>query len=135
MAYLSILDSRKWTKHKLKRIDLYEKFESLIDKNKYYLPSRTPIPSRDVAFCFPIIVKDKNKELYHNLKSALSSWGIECRPFISGNMLRQNHYGQYGDYKKFKNAEYLNNFAMYVGLHPYLKDKQMEDLCKKLNSL
>lgn len=130
-AYLGILDWKRIDYYKSRRIDLYLLFNSLINKEKYYLP---PIQEEklDVAFCLPIISKhSKSKEI----KDLLRANGIECRSFISGNMLRQLPYQQYGDYKDYSNAEYLNNNAIYCGLRPDIKEYEIEELCEILNNI
>ena len=60
---------------------------------------------------------------------------IESRPIISGNMLKQTCYKQYGDYKNFKNSEYLHNNVFYVGLHYKVKKQNITKLTTYLNNL
>lgn len=133
MAFLSILDSKKWKKNRLKRRELYGKFYHRLDLDKYILPYYFRKNCSDVAFCLPIIVKNSDEKRYERIKATLSLLNIEFRPFISGNMLRQKNYQQYGDYRNFKNAEYLNNFGMYIGIHTQLGDKEIFDVCNELN--
>lgn len=133
-AFLCLLDAKKWTYNKLKRKDLYSIFRKNLNEDRFYLPQdRDGI--EDVAFCLPLIIQDNNKKLYDKVRRYLTDNGIEQRSFVSGNMLRQKPYQQYGDYKDLKNAEYLNNFAIYIGLHTKVKEKQIIKLCKDLNAL
>lgn len=134
IAYLSLLDSKKWAKHKARRLYLYNSFYDSLDLNRYLLPNRRERAKiyTDIAFCLPIITKEKNIE---KIKYKLQSMDIEQRPFISGNMLRQKNYQQYGDYENYSNAEYLHNHGIYVGLHPHLQTWQIEELCVTLNNI
>ena len=50
-------------------------------------------------------------------------------------MLRQLPYQKYGNYQDYKNAEYLNNFALYIGLNFKTTERDIEKLCKLLNEL
>ena len=49
--------------------------------------------------------------------------------------LDRNPYQKYGNYKNYKNAEYLNNFALYIGLHQKVKEQDILDLTKFLNNI
>lgn len=133
-GFLGLLDSKKWALNKQKRIDLYEIFRLNLDKNKYYLPE-SRILCQDVAFCLPIIIKNKDLGQKERVIKFLDKENIEHRPFISGNMLRQKPYQKYGDYRDFMNAEYINDFASYIGLHVDLKTEQIFNLVEELNKL
>lgn len=141
-AFLGLLDFKKIEKNTKHRKEISELFFSLLDKDKYLNPNLNE-PYADhkenVAFCLPIIIKEKNtkarKERIESVKSYLDSKKIERRSFISGNMLRQKPYQKYGDYKKFKNAEYLNNYAIYIGLHANVTKQSIKNLCFDLNLL
>ncbi len=131
-AFLGILDSKKWRKHKNIRRRLSIDFASKLNSN-YLFPRLFGHTRTDYPFCLPIICK--NPDLAWKIKQVLIDNGIEYRPFISGNMLRQLPYQKYGDYKNYPNAEFLNNNAVYVGLNYDLTIKQVEDLAAKLNQL
>lgn len=133
-AFIALLDAQKWNQNKHIRIKLYNIFSNNLDRQRYFLPIEKD-DRTNVAFCYPIIVLHDNRERYRKVKKLLDELNIEQRSFISGNMLRQKPYQKYGCYKTYRNAEYLNNFAVYIGLHPHLKEKDILDLCKRLNSL
>ena len=50
----------------------------------------------------------------------LEKLGIETRPIISGNFANQPSAKKYKlikKNKKFKNADFINNYGLFVGLH------------------
>lgn len=134
-AYCSLLDMKKWDENKDFRIEIYNYFKQNLDPIKYYLPSERN-GSFDVAFCLPLIVNGNDKEIRINMvKNILKAYGIEYRSFISGNMLRQTPYKKYGNYKDYNNAEYINNFAIYIGINNLITLNNLQKLIKKLNNL
>jgi dTDP-4-amino-4,6-dideoxygalactose transaminase len=134
-AFCGLLDLKKYQANLDKRVTLYNLFYDNIDHNKYFLPKPTRNKNQDVAFCLPIIVQNNHVGRINAVKKLLDSEKVERRGFISGNMLRQKPYQKYADYRTFRNAEYLNEFALYIGLPMNLKEEQIIDLCKKLNKL
>ena len=67
-------------------------------------------------FGIPIILSKKiNKKLF--IKK-IEKKGIETRPIISGNFLKQPSIKKYklNDKSKMKNADYINNFGFFIGL-------------------
>jgi CDP-6-deoxy-D-xylo-4-hexulose-3-dehydrase len=134
-AFCGLLDFKRVGEYKQKRHDLYNLFYELIDHKKYYLPKQNRNGNTDVAFCLPIIAQSINPTQIQKVKHLLDYEGIERRSFISGNMLRQKPYQKYGNYKEFRNAEYLNQFAIYIGLPMNLEKAQVIALCEKLNKL
>ena len=85
----------------------------IIKPNKYVNPS---------WFGLPLIVNKKN--LLKNIMLKLEKNGIETRPIISGNFLKQPSVKKYGLIKniKYKNADYINNHGFFIGL-PFNKIK------------
>lgn len=134
-AFISLLDYNKWNNNIKKRKELYDEFYCSLDLTKFILPDLNRLGCDDVAFCLPIVLRQPDTKLFTKIKYLLDRLSIESRPFISGNMLRQENYRQYGDYKKFSNAEHLNNFGMYIGLHTKLKSLAIAKLCDELNRI
>jgi len=133
-AFCGLLDFKRVGKYKEQRIKICSKFKEHLDKEKFYLPE-SRLNTFDVAFCLPIIVKDENINLLNKIKKYLDKNKIERRGFISGNMLRQLPYQKYGNYKDYENAEYLNDFAIYIGLNQNTTEKDIINLCKSLNAI
>jgi CDP-6-deoxy-D-xylo-4-hexulose-3-dehydrase len=118
-AFIGLLDFSRVDGYIKKRHKIYNQIVELLGKDNLILPKefleRTAVP-----FCFPILSKDKNfidKVLFFCREK-----GVETRPIISGNLLRQTCYKKYGDYKKFKNSEFLHQNGFYIGIFPSLKD-------------
>ncbi len=127
-AYMGVLDFERAINTTEDRKALFRLMVGSLDRNKYYVP---PDSEENVPFSFPIIC---NRDI-DLVKEALRKDGIEFRPFISGNMLRQLPYQKYGHYKDFKNAEYINNNAIYVGYNSTVTEKRMRNLISLLNSI
>jgi hypothetical protein len=56
--------------------------------------------------------------------------GIESRPLISGNLLRQPFLNQYYDPTNFKNADFIHENAFYIGNNQFVDDSRMERLAQ-----
>lgn len=115
------------------RIKLYSIFKNTLNTDKFLLPqnfnNRTHVP-----FCLPIISKGKD----FNIKKAISACdglGIETRPVISGNLLRQTCYKQFSNFKLHPNSEHIHKFGFYVGLHTKVKEREIHNFCKLINKL
>jgi CDP-6-deoxy-D-xylo-4-hexulose-3-dehydrase len=134
-AFIGLLDINRINIYKEKRISLYNLYKSLLDKNKFYLPSERQ-HCQDVAFCLPIIVKNQNKSLYEKAFNLCKQKGIEYRPIISGFLGYQTCYKKFiKNHNKYKNSIYLHNYGFYVGLYSDLKEKRIIDFVKELNKL
>lgn len=91
--------------------------------------------NRNSNFCFPMIAR--NKKVYELLKVKLNEAGIEYRPIVGGNLLRQpflkGHTFAIG--KKSYNADILNDLGIYVGNNQSINSKHLDVLENILNSL
>jgi CDP-6-deoxy-D-xylo-4-hexulose-3-dehydrase len=75
----------------------------------FYIPSDSQGNS---SFCLPLICKDA--KLMPRLKKAFEDAGIENRPIVGGNLLRQPFLAKY-KHIKAPNADILNDRGVYVG--------------------
>jgi CDP-6-deoxy-D-xylo-4-hexulose-3-dehydrase len=118
-AFIGLLDFSRVNGYIKKRHKIYNQIVELLGKDNLILPKefleRTAVP-----FCFPVLSKDKN--FIDTVLSFCRKEGVETRPIISGNLLRQTCYKKYDDYKKFKNSEFLHQNGFYIGIFPSLKD-------------
>lgn len=127
-AFIGLLDFNRIDGYIKKRNFIYDKIVKIIGEENLILPkllsNRTPVP-----FCFPILSKDK--EFLKRALDFCGKNGIETRPIISGNLLRQTCYKKYGNFKQFKNSEFLHMNGFYVGIFPSLKESTIS-IFKKL---
>ena len=74
---------------------------------------------------------NKNEKI--RLENLLNSHGIETRPFIAGNLLRQPFLSQYKN-KNFSNAEEIEHNAFYIGNNQFVDKKRINKLEKLLDN-
>ena len=130
-AFIGLLDFERIENLTNKRINLYNIYKQSLNDSSY-LPIITNKYGH-VPFCFPVFCKNSEKR---NLAISFCDKNqIESRPIISGNLLKQTCYKQYGDYKNFKNSEYLHNNVFYVGLHSKVTKENIIKLTNYLNNL
>lgn len=74
------------------------------------------------AFTLPFIFRDKKRK--EEFKKFIAKNGIESRPLVSGNLLRQPFLKKYYDSKRYKNADFLHTNAFYIGNNQFVnKDR------------
>ena len=107
-------------------VNLFKNNKKINRSIKVIKPNKNVNPS---WFGLPLIVNKKN--LLKKLMLRLEKNGIETRPIISGNFLKQPSVKKYGLTKniKFKNADYINNHGFFIGL-PF--DKIKINILKKI---
>lgn len=105
------------------RQKLYSRFRDRMDKSGYFNPPRQPAQS---LFCLPIFLPTSNVK---NLKKALNAHGVETRPIVGGNLLRQPCFREYGRAMDFPNAEFIHRSGFYVGLHKGVTLRMIDWLC------
>ena len=82
----------------------------------------------DYMFALPIVVRQEYGEKYakyciDKIKSFAEELGIETRPIVGGNLLRQTIFQRYGDYRDYPNAEWFHEYGIYVGLYRNMNKK------------
>jgi CDP-6-deoxy-D-xylo-4-hexulose-3-dehydrase len=90
------------------------------------------------SFCFPFICK--TPDIMQRIKSTFTEYGIEYRPVVSGNLLRQPFLVNRG-YKLEKgssnNVDLLHKQGVYIGNNHFINDKDMEylgNVLRKINA-
>tara|TARA_B110000971_G_C19957552_1_gene476366 strand:- start:69 stop:1223 length:1155 start_codon:yes stop_codon:yes gene_type:complete len=81
------------------------------------------------SFVLPFLMKNKNKK--NQLEAYLNKNGIETRPFIAGNLLRQPFLKNFKN-KVFKNANFIHTNAFYIGNNQFLNKARLGSLQKLL---
>ena len=103
--------------------DIMQKYVDL-----FHLPSDSQSNS---SYAFPLVAKDK--VLADRLKVNLEKNGIETRPIVSGNLLRQPFLKGYimeGGMDKPSYVEVLHNNGVYVGNNHFIGSKELQLLDK-----
>lgn len=131
-AFIGLLDLKRVEVYKHKRNALYDYFYSLLDDDTIW-KVKTPKDHHYFAFCIPLIFKNENHKKI--ISDYCESHGIETRPIISGNLLRQTALSSFGNYQEFKNSEYVDTHGVYVGLHNKVKKTDIESLANAINNL
>lgn len=108
----------------------YKEFIKILSKysDKFIIPYKEDISS----FCLPFLLKDS--KIKNNLQNFLTKNGIESRPIISGNLLRQPFLKNLYDYRLFPNAEFLHKNAFYIGNNQFVDNKRLHYLNKLLHT-
>jgi CDP-6-deoxy-D-xylo-4-hexulose-3-dehydrase len=131
-AFIGQLDLKRAEKYKNKRKSLFARFRDELDTNEFILPQEFP-EREHVAFCFPIILKNPSKRVSEMIRFC-EHRGIETRPIISGNLLRQNCLVRYRQ-QAYTNSEYLHHHGFYVGLHGKVKGSDVSRFTYAMNKL
>ena len=109
-------------------------YHQIISKHSdlFHVPINDPNIS---SFTFPLVCK--NKEIYKLLISKLKEKGIEYRPLVAGNLLRQPFLKNYGfSYgKETFNADIIHDLGMYIGNSHFIGKKHLILLEKLLNDI
>ncbi len=139
-AKFGLLDFERKEEYYHHRRKIYKYFHELLDSYKYYLPKLYDNNQLySVPFCLPIFVKQKNK--IEQIKKELNLFGIQTRPIISGNIVRQPVFKNKSyivnlnppDY--YSNSEWLHSHGCYVGLHQGITKKSIEKLIQILEKI
>lgn len=117
-----------------KRNENYSMFISLIENysNLFYVPKYHEGVSN---FCFPIICKDVRYA--HRLRKVFDQNGIEHRPIIGGNLLKQPFLKDYSitTSKKELNVDIVHYNGIYLGNNHFIGEQEINLLSDILSLL
>ena len=102
----------------------FKNFEKILKKFEGKFTIFNPI-TRISSFVLPFLMRDKKEKV--RLENYLNSHGIETRPFIAGNLLRQPFLLNYNK-KIFKNADKIEFNAFYIGNNQFVNTKRINKL-------
>ncbi|MEI6278420.1 MAG: DegT/DnrJ/EryC1/StrS aminotransferase family protein [Verrucomicrobiae bacterium] len=77
-------------------------------------------------FVLPFVLKDAEKK--KPFQTLIRKNGIESRPLVSGNLLRQPFLKQYYVPGQFNNADFLHRNAFYIGNNQFVNDERLDVL-------
>lgn len=133
-AVLGMSQLKRLDRYIERRNKNYLKFISLVKNysKNFVVPEYDDLVSN---FCFPILCK-KN-EISQFLKKEFDKNGIEHRPIIGGNLLRQPFLKNYNiDTQKEKlNVNFVHDNGVYLGNNHFIEDKEiklLESILEKL---
>lgn len=78
------------------------------------------------SFVLPFFFRDKMHKTA--FQAIIRTAGIESRPLISGNLLRQPFLQRYLDLEAFPNAEFVHENAFYIGNNQFVDDDRLQTL-------
>jgi CDP-6-deoxy-D-xylo-4-hexulose-3-dehydrase len=107
--------------------ELIKKFPNLFEQIPYFSTSSN--------FCFPFICK--NKKIYNALVSVFQNFGVEYRPIVSGNLLKQPFLTGYVLTSKNKNnnIDKVHDLGVYIGNNHFVTKKDIDFLCELIVEL
>ena len=124
-AVLGLIQLKKLDNYiDIRRNNYIEYWKIVNNSNKFY---SVKYNEGNSSFCFPFICK--NKEIKQNLISLFEENGIEYRPIVGGNLLRQ----PYIDYKTSCksdniNADIIHENGVYLGNNQFVNSQDMKKL-------
>ena len=107
----------------------FKKFLSIQRKfhNEFLITNNKNISS----FVLPFLMK--NKLIKNKLENYLNRNGIETRPFIAGNLLRQPFLRDFKK-KKLKNSDFIEFNSFYIGNNQFVNSARLNKLEKLLRN-
>jgi CDP-6-deoxy-D-xylo-4-hexulose-3-dehydrase len=117
-----------------KRNENYQKFVKILSNycHKVYVPI---VSNRMSSFCFPIVFKDKI--FCEQFKDLCVLYGIEHRPIIGGNLLKQPYLNHYNITTTKTNlyVDTIHENGVYLGNNHFIGSKELKLLDRILSQL
>jgi len=122
-AVLGLSQLENLDKNNIKRKNNFKKFINIIKKYDIF---EIPSEEGNSSFCFPFIIKDINFK--NKLLKIFKNNGIETRPIVGGNLVRQPFLKKLNINNDFHNADYLNDNGFYIGNNHLIKNNEIKEL-------
>jgi CDP-6-deoxy-D-xylo-4-hexulose-3-dehydrase len=133
-AVLGLSQLKRLDSYIIKRNLNFKKFISIISN---YIDLFHPIQINDQCsnFCFPLVCK--TKDVADNLKKEFDKIGIEHRPIISGNLLKQPFLSERNitSQKEKLNVDIVHYNGIYLGNNQFIGKKEINLLEKIIKNL
>lgn len=111
-------------------------FQSLFAKHPYIdIQQETGSSS---WFGFSLILNENAPYSRTELVKLLTTNGIECRPIVTGNFLKNKEVLEFFDYEiagTLENSEYLDSYGLFIGNHQNCLKKEINDLSRILKNV
>jgi CDP-6-deoxy-D-xylo-4-hexulose-3-dehydrase len=133
LSQLKKLDS--FIEQRQKNYRRFIEIMKVYDTDKFHLPGEGYAEESNSSFCFPLIAR--NNIIKQKLLVKLRACGIEYRPVVGGNLLRQPYMtgydisGKTGPY----NVDIVHENGIYIGNNQFVGDKELKMLEDIIRSL
>ena len=120
-----------------KRSQLSDYFFSFLYKYEFFEKIIVHKKAEASWLGLPILVKESAPFAAKELINYLEESGVETRPILTGNLLRQpvsRSFFPTISPSDFKGAEYIHNNGLYIGLSPFITDDVIERLKETFES-
>jgi CDP-6-deoxy-D-xylo-4-hexulose-3-dehydrase len=128
-AVLGLVQLKKLNRWNAQRNQNYHVFYKEMIKKPWF--DTLPIPLGNSAMTLPFHCKDA--KVAKKLKPLLQYMGIETRPFLVGNLLRQPFMKDYKSLIALPNSEKMHTHSFYIGNNHFIKPSDVDNLSKKLD--
>jgi CDP-6-deoxy-D-xylo-4-hexulose-3-dehydrase len=120
----------------LKHLDRYinirnQNYADFLEIIRRY-PAHLAAPHHEGISSFSLPLIFNNREHKVDFEKKLKDVGIESRPIISGNLMRQPFLSAYRSDAFFPNAEHLHTNAFYIGNNQFVDEKRLANLAELL---
>ena len=124
-AFLGLLMLKKINSWIKIRNNNYINFLELLKKyeKEFFIPSK--LKKNISSFVLPFIMKNNKKK--NKLEKIFNKHGIETRPFIAGNLLRQPFLKEY-KCNGFRNSDYIDSNCFYIGNNQFVGKNRLRKL-------
>jgi CDP-6-deoxy-D-xylo-4-hexulose-3-dehydrase len=128
-AVLGLTQLKKLDRWNARRNTNYCVFYGEMIKKSWF--DTLPIPLGNSAMTLPFHCK--SFKIAKQLKTLLQHMGIETRPFLVGNLLRQPFMKDYESLIALPNTEKMHTHSFYIGNNHFIKPSDIENLSKEID--
>ena len=108
-----------------KREENFLKFNSVAKSNSKFIELNTESLNLVSNFAFPLIFNNTND--YLNYRKRFIENGVEIRPIVSGNIIKQPFFKKYSSKSySLKNATFIHENGFYFPNNPDLNDEEIK---------
>jgi CDP-6-deoxy-D-xylo-4-hexulose-3-dehydrase len=108
-----------------------------IERHNKYIFTMEPQNKVELSwFAFPLLIRSESLFSRENLCDFLETHGIETRPIVAGNLARQPAMIGFPEivFSDLKNADFIHNSGLYIGIHPKKDDEKLFRVLKILDN-
>ena len=129
-AVIGLVQLKKLDKFVSKRQQNYFQFYMHMMDHPWIKHLPNPFGNSAMTFPFHCVSPETRNYLIKHLRSI----GVETRPFLVGNLLRQPFMKDYKKSPYLPNSEEIHDHAFYIGNNHFITERQIKALAKELHS-